>query len=226
MSKTVKRALWQRTLETAGPLRKALPVAANAECQWTMPDADAQCLESRRFEVDEVCCAFGVDPAAVGAYLGWYDFTEFRRQEDGSMKPFRWSRPTLFGMDFAQGGARDQTGVRLVGETGPELHPGWSSLYDTMALEAALQQWQRDLVEELCATTALSVLALWPRRAGKATMLREADRAPDPLAGVVGGAASAPPSGAGAFGSGYPGAQWVKQMVREINEASGGRDGD
>lgn len=156
MKTTVKRALWQRTLETAGPLRRPLP-------RVEQPDPFG-------LAVEQFCEALSAASPQCGAglamYLCWHDTTEFRRQEDGSMKPFRWSRgsyitdpivaggvlarcrPTsalvdeigwpepkqgddfkpeqakrtaLFGMDFAAGGVRDQTGVCLVGESGPEL---------------------------------------------------------------------------------------------------------
>lgn len=118
MKTTVKRVLWQRTLETAGPLRKPLPKAparrSISELLTVNVRFDASAVEAQLAQWRRVL---------ERSELGWYDRTEFRRQEDGSMKPFRSHRArrtALFGMDFAQGGVLDQT-VCLVGESGPEL---------------------------------------------------------------------------------------------------------
>jgi hypothetical protein len=103
MSKTVKRALWQRTLETAGPLRKALPVAPNP----------ASCGISERLSVN-----VRFDTSALESWLAKWQ----RSLEHVEERGYRQAKRTmLFGMDFAQGGVRDQTVMRLVGERGPEM---------------------------------------------------------------------------------------------------------
>jgi hypothetical protein len=101
MSKTVKRVLWQRTLETAGPLRKALPKAP-----------------TRRSISELLSVNVRFDASAAEAQLA-----QWRRAMDhvGERGYRQAKRTMLFGMDFAQGGVLDQTVVRLVGEAGPEL---------------------------------------------------------------------------------------------------------
>lgn len=102
MSKTVKRALWQRTLETAGPLRKALPRA---------PAPTSRGI-SERLSVN-----VRLDTSALEAWLAQWQ----RALEHAQDRGYRQTKRTmLFGMDFAQGGVLDQT-LCLVGECGPEL---------------------------------------------------------------------------------------------------------
>ena len=101
MKTTVKRVLWQRTLKTAGPLRKALPKAPK-----------------RRSISELLTVNVRFDASAVEAQLAKWR----RALEHVEERGYRQARrATLFGMDFAAGGVRDQTGVCLVGESGPEL---------------------------------------------------------------------------------------------------------
>ncbi|WP_066338306.1 hypothetical protein [Azohydromonas lata] len=124
MKSTVKRVLWQRALD-ATVLRRLLPVAPAPaspgikERLTVDVRVDTNKLEAQLARWQRALERIGAQE--VGTRLGWHDPTEFRRQEDGSMKPFRPHRATLFGMNFAQGGLLDQTIVRLVGERGPEV---------------------------------------------------------------------------------------------------------
>lgn len=68
MSKTVKRALWQRTLETAGPLRKALPQAPSQELEafFCRMQAIVDRGEERRRRQTKRTMLFGMDFAQGG----------------------------------------------------------------------------------------------------------------------------------------------------------------
>lgn len=176
MSKTVKRVLWQRTLETAGPLRKALPVASASAPSGiserlainvrfdTSPlrAALAKLQPALKRLRDDIEAASPHCGAGLAQYLCWYDPTEFRRQEDGSMKPFRWSRGSYITgpvADLSCGGLRGRNpSVCLVGESGPELvvkipagklkagePAGFDSLADAFLL--ALPQMVREINE-------------------------------------------------------------------------------
>jgi hypothetical protein len=119
MSKTLKRALWQRTLETAGPLRKALPVAMSQEMEGFFCRMQAivdrgeerrrQQARAERHRADFKAWVNGVLAEAVPAW----------KPVPGGPEHHRRLTVTL-GMDFAAGGVLDQT-VYLVGECEPEV---------------------------------------------------------------------------------------------------------
>jgi hypothetical protein len=116
MSKTVKRVLWQRTLETAGPLHKALPKAPEAEHQPAV---------------------FGMDPGAgddmAGVAIGTVQAGKLTVHELATAYARALIADTVknaaaafqamhLGKSFsASAGGQHRGGMFLVGERGPEL---------------------------------------------------------------------------------------------------------
>jgi hypothetical protein len=145
MGKTVKRALWQRTLEAAGPLRQPLPKAPESKHEPAVLGMDAGAGDDTtvvtrstvpvgKLMVHELADAY---VRALVADTFKDAAAEFKKLH--------------LGQPWATGGEH-RGGVRLVGEGDPESRgtiPVGMWQVGASAMEAVLARWQLDLVRQL-----------------------------------------------------------------------------